>query len=221
MMIKTVVVEDDPMVLEINKSFVKEVEGFQIIGTFKNGNDLLAFLNSNSPDLIILDIYLPDIDGLTLLKEVRKRNISVDVLAITAAQQGEIVAELLRYGVVDYIIKPFKKERLIDALLTYKNKYLKIGQKRNVKQEDIDRLFSRSSTGGNLPKGLHETTLKMILKTLEDAEEPLSASEVAERVGISRVTARRYLDYLEKEGMAGKEVQYGNIGRPVNFYYLL
>lgn len=221
MMIKTVVVEDDPMVLEINKSFVKEVEGFQIIGTFKNGNELLAFLNSNSPDLIILDIYLPDIDGLTLLKEVRKRNISVDVLAITAAQQGEIVAELLRYGVVDYIIKPFKKERLIEALLTYKNKYLKIGKKRNVKQEDIDRLFSRSNTGGNLPKGLHETTLKMILKTLEDAEEPLSAYEVAERVGISRVTARRYLDYLEKEGIAGKEVRYGNIGRPVNFYFLL
>ncbi|WP_245570804.1 response regulator [Carboxydothermus ferrireducens] len=159
-------------------------------------------------------------DGLTLLKEIRRQNISVDVLAITAAQQGEIVAELLRYGVVDYIIKPFKKERLVKALLTYKNKYLKIGRKRSVQQEDIDRLFARSSAGGELPKGLNDITLKKILSLLEETREPLAAAEVAKKAGISRVTARRYLEYLEREGVAGKEIRYGSIGRPVNYYYL-
>ncbi|GAV25849.1 two-component system response regulator [Carboxydothermus islandicus] len=220
-MIKTVIVEDDPMVLEINKNFIMEVEGFEIIAALKSGGELLNYLKTHSPELLILDIYLPDIDGLTLLKEIRRQNISVDVLAITAAQQGEIVAELLRYGVVDYIIKPFKKERLVKALLTYKNKYLKIGRKVNVQQEDIDRLFTRSSAGGELPKGLNEITLKKVLSLLKESREPLAAAEVAKRAGISRVTARRYLEYLEREGIAGKEIRYGSIGRPVNYYYLL
>lgn len=225
--IRTLIVEDDPMVLEVNKQFVLATDGFDIVGLARSGTEALQLITEVAPHLVILDIYLPDLDGLSTLTEIRRRNDPVDVILVTAARDSETIQNVFRHGAIDYIVKPFKFDRFKQALESYRSLHRSL-QKDSLDQEEIDRLSNPKKAegqaalpAGQLPKGLNEVTLKQVLLFLMKQTEALSAEEVAEGVGLARVTARRYLDFLQKRGKVRLEVQYGSVGRPINRYHVV
>ncbi|MDA8228203.1 MAG: response regulator [Desulfitobacterium hafniense] len=224
--INLVIVEDDPMVMAVNKDFINQIGGFSIVGSERTGRKGIETIKSIQPRLVILDIYLPDMSGVDLLKEMRRQEVPADVIMITAAQDVDTVQDCLRFGVVDYIIKPFKYERIKVALEKYKAYVSKVKGRGNLVQEELDSLINMSLQGGEetrlgIPKGLREITLKQVLNCLAESERGLSAEEVAIGVGLARVTARRYLEYLERIGQAQLESQYGSIGRPINRFKII
>lgn len=217
--IPTIIVEDDPMVMQVNKQYIEEIGGFEIVGTAETGYEALSLIRELTPSLVILDIYLPDLDGIQTLKELRTSNLPSDVILVTAARDVDTIQNAFRYGAIDYIIKPFKFSRLKSALESYKLLHSKLHRKTSLDQDEIDDLtMNKTRLQETLPKGLNEVTLRQILLFLLKSNEPLSAEEVAEGIGLARVTARRYLDYLEKAGKLVLEAQYGSVGRPVNRY---
>lgn len=217
--IRTVIVEDDPMVMQVNRQYIEEIGGFEIVGTAETGYEALDVIARHLPHLVILDIYLPDLDGVQTLKELRSSNIPTDVILVTAARDVDTIQNAFRYGAIDYIIKPFKFSRLKSALESYKLLHSKMHRKTSLDQDEIDDLaMNKTRLQETLPKGLNEVTLRQVLLFLLKGQEPLSAEEVAEGVGLARVTARRYLDYLEKSGKLMLEAQYGSVGRPINRY---
>lgn len=224
--IRVMIVDDDPMVMEVNKQFVEATGGFEIVGAAQSGIEALEMIYTKHPHLVILDNFLPDLNGVDVLVELRKRNQPVDVILVTAARDSETVQSVFRYGAIDYIVKPFRFDRFKSALDNYKALRLNLA-KNELNQEEID-YFSNTkvrpqqkelqSSEDHLPKGLNAITMKQILLFLLNQKKALSAEEVAEGVGLARVTARRYLDYLEKTKKIKLEVQYGTIGRPINRY---
>lgn len=217
--IRTVIVEDDPMVMQVNRQYIEEIGGFEIIGTAETGHEALSIIQKHLPHLVILDVYLPDLDGVQTLKELRAANIPTDVILVTAARDVDTIQNAFRYGAIDYIIKPFKFSRLKSALESYRLLHSKIHRKAALDQAEIDDLaINKTRLQETLPKGLNEVTLRQVLLCILKSRLPLSAEEVAEGVGLARVTARRYLDYLEKSGKLVLEVQYGSVGRPINRY---
>ncbi|AVX31326.1 two-component system, CitB family, response regulator DctR [Carboxydocella thermautotrophica] len=223
--LRVLLIEDDPMVVEVNQSFINMIPGFQVIGALRQGSRAVEEIRYLHPDLVILDIYLPDTNGIQVIQQIRSAALPVDVIAITAAQDSETVQQMLRFGVVDYLIKPFKFERLKQALETYLERRKQLISKEQVDQKDIDQLavpviVQEKLKHTELPKGLNLFTLEQVLTCLRQKAIPLTAEEVAELVGVARVTARRYLEYLEKEELIQKEIQYGSVGRPVHRYFL-
>ncbi|MBO8169593.1 MAG: response regulator [Thermoanaerobacteraceae bacterium] len=211
------------MVMEVNRQYIEAVEGFKVIGTAETGFEAMTLIKEEKPHLVILDIFLPDKDGLQTLQEIRNLNIPTDVILVTAARDADTIQQVLRLGAVDYIIKPFKFERIKSALENYKSLFKKLNQKEALDQEDIDQITAVKTEPvvEELPKGLTEVTMKQVLLYLMKSNKSLSAEEVAEGIGLARVTARRYLDYLEKTGIVKLEVQYGSVGRPVNRYRII
>lgn len=220
--IKVLVVDDDPMVLHVNRFFVDEVEGFKVVGTARNGAEAVEVAHRLRPDLILLDIYMPDKDGLSALRELRSHGVPSDVIIVSAAADPSTVEEALRAGAHDYVIKPFRPERLRAALESYKGVKRKLKRSVRLSQAEVDRMWRTPvlPVGEEPPKGLNELTLKQITAHLSHSDEPQTAGEIGDALGMARVTARRYLDYLVKLGQVKLEMQYGGVGRPLNRYHL-
>ncbi|MGM7722634.1 response regulator [Metabacillus sp. Hm71] len=220
---RVLLIEDDPMVQEINKQFVEQVEGFTVIGLVSNGKEGIEFIKKEKPDLALVDIYMPNQDGLTTIKQIRSEGLNTDVIAITAASDIDTVRQVLQHGAIDYIMKPFKSERIRQALTNYRNYHLKFKEKDAITQQELDLLrFQASKTEQKeLPKGLNALTLEKISDYLKKQSQAVSAEEVAEGIGIARVTARRYLEYMEQTGTVQIHIEYGGIGRPINRYRFL
>ncbi len=211
------------MVVEVNSGFVRGIPGFAVAGVARTGTEALELLKKKKFDLALLDIYLPDMDGFTVLQEIRKRGLNVDVIMVTAVQDAEMVQNVFRYGAVDYIIKPFKFCRLKGALESYAALFERFNQKTALEQHELDKLtFSRGQTEeqSDIPKGLNEITLKQVLMRLVREPKPQSAEEVAVSLGLARVTARRYLEFLEQSGRVDVQLQYGSVGRPVKKFVI-
>ncbi len=225
--IRVLLVEDDPMVLEVNRQFVERVEGFTVVATAQNGKEGLNKIRKYKPDLMILDIFMPGLDGMDTLINIRNDQIDIDVIVITAANDKVTIRSMLQYGAIDYIVKPFRFERLQQALQHYQLYNKRFSGDGSLEQKHIDALvpalgptpLSTESTN-ELPKGLNEQTLKQIVLYLLQQKTPVSAEEAADGIGIARVTARRYLDYLQKTGKIEIDIQYGGVGRPVNRYIM-
>jgi two-component system response regulator DctR len=221
-MIKVVLIEDDPMVQEINREFIHKVNGFKVIGSASSGTEGVELIREMKPDLVLIDVYMPQQDGLQTLQQIRTEGHKVDVIAITAASDMETVRTFIQQGAFDYIMKPFKFERMKQALENYRSFQMQFHDKERLSQKDLDQIFFQKERddGADLPKGLNALTLTKISSFLSENIAPASAEEVAEGVGIARVTARRYLEYLEKCDKVGIDIQYGGIGRPINRYFL-
>jgi two-component system response regulator DctR len=221
-MYKVLLIEDDPMVQEVNRQFIEKVNGFTVIGTAGNGMEGIEMIRELHPDLVIVDIYMPHQDGLETLQQIRTEGHTVDVIAITAASDMETVRRVLQNGAFDYIMKPFKFERLKQSLENYRSFHSKLKEKGKLTQKELDALLLPNGTEeySELPKGLNNITLQKVLDYLQEQTEPISAEEVAEGVGIARVTARRYLEYLEKRQKVKMHIQYGGVGRPINRYII-
>ena len=221
--IKVLIVEDDPMVMEINAQFVSKLPGFKLAGKAFTGKEAITFINEEKPNLVLLDFFLPDTNGLTLLQTIRNNHYPLDVILLTANRDPHHIQEIFRAGVVDYIVKPFQFDRFQTALEQYRQTLKKFKENRPFEQADLDVLMGVQLKGDSeeyLPKGLNDRTLQQIVQFLKGQAEPLSSEDVAAGIGLARVTVRRYLDYLEKKGDIVMEIQYGSVGRPMNKYRL-
>lgn len=230
--IRVILVEDDPMVREVNRQFIERVEGFEVIGMARNGKEGLELIDELRPDLVLMDIYMPELDGLETLRELRSDFMNVDVITVTAANDMPTIQKILHLGVFDYIMKPFTFERIEQTLCNYKEFKLNTKNRMDVTQQELDAILQKGSTQNeeqkpsiqnqmDLPKGLNKATLDKVLQFVEQMGDGASADEVAQAIGVARVTARRYLDFLEKQGFIEMENVYGSVGRPVNKYFFI
>jgi two-component system CitB family response regulator len=216
---RVLVVDDDFMVARIHQGFVERVPGFTVVGTVHTGTDALNAVERLKPDLVLLDIYLPDISGLEVLRRLREDDSAADVLAITAASDVDTIRTALRGGVVHYIIKPFTFDTLRDRLERYAAALLRLSTARTPAQSDVDRLFGTLRPGSAaLPKGLSEATASLVVDVLRASDADLSAAECAALAGLSRVSTRRYLEHLVHTGKAEVRLRYGGTGRPEHRY---
>lgn len=220
-MIKVLIVEDDKMLSVIHKKFVETIDGFEVIGVTLNGKAAYEIIQNEDIDLLILDIYLPGMNGFELLKKMRKKGIMSDVILVTAANEVENISKARSYGVFDYLVKPFEYDRLKISLQKYLQNRFDLNQSNLVNQKTIDKIFNAKAIiqVQELSKGLHEKTLKRVLNTIEKTgEEYLDIGLISEEIDISRVTTRRYLDYLGKIGEIEIEISQGLRGRPSYIY---
>ncbi|MCA1010473.1 response regulator [Halobacillus halophilus] len=220
--IEVLLIEDDPMVQEVNRQFIERVSPFQVVDVASDGKEGVRLAKELSPHLIILDIFMPEQDGVEALKEIRKHAFDVDVIVITAANDKDTIRSMFRHGAVDYLIKPFKFERLQQALTNYRDFRSEMSGTGGLQQQQIDELVGSKIDQDvkELPKGLNQQTLEQIITFLSRNSDALSAEQVADGVGMARVTARRYLEYLQRIGDVEIDIQYGGVGRPVNRYQM-
>jgi response regulator of citrate/malate metabolism len=220
-MIRTLVVDDDFRVADLHCAYVERVKGFAVAGRAHTGAQALQSVDRLRPDLVLLDIYLPDMSGLEVLQQLREDDHPpVDVISITAAREVESLRTAMRGGVVHYLIKPFLFATFEEKLLSYAAAHERITRLGRAEQGDVDRIFGALHTARNepLPKGLSDATLDLISQALKRSGSGLAAAAVADAAGVSRVTARRYLDHLCQLGKAELTMRYGSPGRPEHRY---
>ncbi|MGW6454861.1 response regulator [Streptomyces sp. NPDC055078] len=212
--IRVLVVEDDPVAADAHALYVARVTGFAVAGVAHSRSEAVRVLERTAVDLLLLDLYLPDGHGLHLVRSLRAAGHSADVIAVTSARDLTIVREGVSLGVVQYVLKPFTFATLRDRLSRYAEFRAAAGEASG--QDEVDRALSalRAPQGGTLPKGLSGPTLEAVTRTLRESATGLTATEAGTAVGISRITARRYLEHLVTEGRAARSPQYGQIGRP-------
>ena len=223
-MIRVLVVDDDFMVARIHTAFVERTDGFEVAGTAHSGTEAVDLVATLSPDLVLLDVHLPDISGLEVLERLRARGHGVAVVMVTAERGAPAVRAALHGGAMQYLVKPFEYDDLADRLRRVAAALASLpdddGEQR-VDQAAIDQAFGAGRAGGDvlpaLPKGLSPETADLVLAAATTVEE-ISASEAAEAVGLSRVTARRYLEHFVDTGAAEVRLQYGGTGRPERRY---
>ncbi|WP_251862049.1 response regulator [Clostridium sp. Marseille-Q2269] len=222
-MIQVMIVEDDPMVREINSKFLKRVEGFSLYKAVSNLDEAKKFISLKKPDLILLDVYLPKENGIDLLKWIREKNIDIDIILITADKSIERIQQAFRGGVVDYLIKPFNFQRFKEALIQFKSRYYEFKKNDVIEQKELDKVIAGANTSqseDDFAKGLNKYTYNSIWKEIEQGnDKDLTAEDLAEKLGIARVTVRRYLEFMEKENKVEKLVEYGKVGRPQYKYH--
>lgn len=220
-MIRTCVVDDDFMSASIHRSYVERIPGFDAVGEAHTGTEALELIRRVSPDLVLLDIYLPDMSGLEVIRRLRQDDeAAVDVIAVTAAKDVKTLRAAMQGGVVHYLVKPFLFETFRDRLERYAALKQRFERLREANQGEVDHLFSLLRVEGrtHLPKGISAPTLSLVVDAVRDAESEVSAIDVAERAGISRGTARRYLEYLDSLGSVELTLRYGTTGRPEHLY---
>jgi response regulator of citrate/malate metabolism len=214
-MIRVLVVDDDFMVARINAGFVGKVAGFGVCGVAHTGQEALQKAADLQPDLMLLDIHLPDISGIDVLGQVRERHPDVDVMVITAAREADTVRRALHGGVVHYLMKPFTFEDLRARMEHYASAHRSLAQVETTDQSEVDRIFGMGGTARqSTPKGVSPETADAVERALRAASEPMSAAECADLVGISRVSARRYMEHFLKHGKVTASLKYGAAGRP-------
>ena len=218
--ILTLIVDDDFMSASVHRSYTERLPGFTVVGEAHTGEEALALAHRLRPHLMLLDIYLPDMSGLEVMRRLRTESFPVDVIAVTAAKDVETLRGAMQGGVLHYLVKPFLFDTFRERLERYATLKRRMEKMREANQEDVDKLFSllRAEGSDGLPKGISSPTLGLVVEALRAASGALTAIEVAERAGISRGTARRYLDYLATVGTVELSLRYGAAGRPEHLY---
>jgi response regulator of citrate/malate metabolism len=218
--IRTVIVDDDFRVADVHRGFLERLEGFAVVGIAHTAAEALALIERERPDLVLLDIYLPDRSGIEVLRQLREDALPVDVIAITAAKEVETLRAALHGGVAQYLVKPFSFSAFREKLEGYATARSRLAAAREIDQGEVDRVVGllRSDPRSDLPKGLSAATLDTVARALREAGADTSAAEIAARTGLSRVTARRYLDHLVRSGTVELTMRYGSAGRPEHRY---
>lgn len=222
-MINVLVVEDDPMVAQLHEHYLGQIKGFELCDIAGNGDEALELLATNSYDLLILDVFLPSVDGLQLLAKIREAGYDVDVIIVSAANDKDKIKLALRLGAVDYIIKPFEFERFNLALNNYLKRYHIVEDQNVIVQSDLDKTIIRQEEQVivSLPKGLDKNTLSTVWDCIKGIDGMFTTEEVAAMVGISRVSIRKYLEFLKTLHLLKLDLHRGSVGRPVYKYLCL
>ncbi|MDQ7731764.1 response regulator [Halomonas sp. SpR1] len=228
------VVEDDFRIADIHRAFIEQSDGFYVVGMARNGDEAKAIMaeQAASIQLILLDAYLPDVEGLELLWAIRRDYVHVDIVMVTAAREVETISEALRGGVFDYLIKPIEAARMTQMLTRFRLEREALANRAEMNQDELDSVLARLKPGEPLrannqalsqalPKGIDRLTLRRVIDALANAPDSLTAMQMARTMGASRSTARRYLEFLVAEQAVSAELGYGDVGRPERRYRLL
>ncbi|MBQ3053838.1 MAG: response regulator [Clostridia bacterium] len=217
-MYNVIIVEDDPMVRMLNRTYIEENKAFHISGVFENGRDALEFLKKGNPvDLIVLDVFMPVMSGDIFLCELRGNGYSCGVILVTAVNEPEHFKKLMAFGITDYLVKPFEKARFMMALDKFIKSRQLVDKDTRLTQKELDSVYltSYTETDSSLEKGLQEKTLEMVRGYLQsNTNKPLTSEVISDDIGLSRVTVRRYMNYLCEKGEIVSSVDYSTGGRP-------
>jgi response regulator of citrate/malate metabolism len=224
-MLKVLVVDDDFMIAKLHGKFISSQKGYQLAGIAHSYDEAIEIMDRVQPDLLLLDVYLPDQSGIDLLKTIRMQNRRCDVILITAAKELEIVEESFRFGVIDFLIKPFDLEQLQNNLTKYAKFKSRLTASSQLDQEKVDdlkklRIFESAFNPIN-QKGIDMRTLAKIKKCMKSSPDPLSADQIAKLAGVSLSTTRTYLSYMVEERELTEEQKYGTVGRPLRLYRIV
>lgn len=219
-MYKVMIVEDDPMVAMINEQFVNRSGEFSVAYKCNNGEDALKILDGSPVDLIIMDVYMPRLDGIETLKKIREKDIPVSVIMVTAANDNKTVEEAMRLGAVDYLVKPFTFDRFKQALEKFRSNQQVLNADRALDQRNIDILLGNAAVSRQEqePKGIQDKTRIKLLDCLAVSGEWLTGEEISERTELSVVTVRKYMNYLMDTGEVQGRMNYETGGRPCMLY---
>ncbi|MFJ8531302.1 response regulator [Bacillus sp. NPDC094106] len=221
-MIKVLIVEDDPMVAMLNKHYLEQVGGFELVHVAHSVNEAIEILEKSHVEFILLDIFMPEDTGFELLMYVRNQEKEIDIMMISAVHDMGSIKKALQYGVVDYLIKPFTFERFKEALTAYREKFKFMKEQQKISQSELDTLILQKEkvephTNQELPKGLTKQTLQLIWNQIELLHgQAFTTDEMAQLVGISRVSIRKYVMFLTEIGVLENEMVYQHVGRPVS-----
>ena len=220
-MYRVLIVEDDPMVALINERYINRSKDFCSAGQCRNGKDALAFLEEHEVDLIVMDVYMPQMDGFETLRQIRNRHIDVEVIMVTAANDRDSLDDALQLGVIDYLVKPFTFDRFRIALDKYITQTTALRELETLNQKNIDFIIDRARKRAEdiYPKGIQPKTLGMVEEYMKNnAWKWLTGDTIAEKIGLTSVTVRRYLNYLVETGILTAEMNYETGGRPCMLY---
>lgn len=220
--IRTLVVDDDYRVSRIHAAYVAKVAGFEVVGEARSLGEARTAVDELAPDLVLLDVYLPDGSGLDLIRTWQGAEHPPDCIVITAARDVETVRTAMQLGAVHFLVKPFAFAALDEKLSGYRDLRARLDALDEADQADVDALFGLLRGPKGLPqrlrKGHSAPTLELVRSAVRSAEGSISAAEVADQVGISRPTAQRYLAYLVEHGVISLHLKYGATGRPEHRY---
>jgi two-component system response regulator DctR len=214
---RVLIAEDDAGVAELHRRVVERHTAFTVVGTCSDLDGAAEALDELEPDLLILDLTMPRGDGISFLRRVRAEAVEVEVIVVTASRDAGSIRTCMQLGAVEYLVKPFAPRRLHDALVSFARRDRALNRS-ELAQADVDALRLGGAALRQLPRGLKRATLRRIWAELGSADEPLAAADIGERVGVARVTARRYLDYLEAVSLAELVRVPQPVGRPSNRY---
>jgi response regulator of citrate/malate metabolism len=224
-LLRVMVVDDDFMIAKLHGKFIASQKGYQLVGSAHCYEEAITIMDMVEPDLILLDVYLPDRSGIELLRSIRLQNRHCDVILITASKELEIVEEGFRFGIIDYLIKPFDLTQLQTALLKYAKFKSRLSSSSQLDQGTVNDLKKlRVSESTFLPinqKGIDLRTLEKIKKCISYSPDPLSADQIAKLAGVSLSTTRTYLSFMVEEQELIEEQQYGTVGRPLRMYRIV
>jgi len=215
--IRVLVVEDDPVAAAAHTEYVGRVPGFTAVGEVHDGRSALRFLEATPVDLVLLDFQLPDMHGLDVCHAMRVAGVRADVMAVTSVRDLAAVRSAVTLGIVHYVLKPFTFRALRDKLERYQEFAAALHERGEAAgQSQVDSAFAalRGVDTAALPSGLAEETLTLVTRALQASGQGLSAREVSTTCGLSRVTARRYLEHLAEAGLVTRTPRYGGGGRP-------
>lgn len=217
--VSVLVVDDDFMVASIHTRFVERTEGFRVVGVAATGAAALAEIERLAPHLVLLDVHLPDMTGIEVLRSLRGSGNDVGVVMVTAAREADTVRAAAANGAAHYLVKPFEYDDLRVRLEAFRNSQRALSAEKAADQQDIDAVFAPVGDGRQvvLPKGLSAETAESVRSAIVEHDE-LSAGECAEIVGLSRVSARRYLEHFVAAGLLDVRLKYGGAGRPERRY---
>lgn len=228
--ITVMIVEDDEVAAKIYEQFTQKLNGYRVIASASSGKQALELLQVFTPDLILLDVFLPDMNGIELLWEVRKNQRGIDVILITAANDADTVSEAIRGGAFSYIIKPIMIDKFLSTLEQYSITRQQLTHTKFMDQNEVDLYFhpvqqkwvkkEEPAAAKSLPKGIDKHTLKIIWDRMQEETGSVNADELSQIIGVSHSTVRRYLEYLVSNHELEVEVLYGAIGRPERRYKL-
>jgi response regulator of citrate/malate metabolism len=213
--IAVLVVDDEQVIAQAHAQYVARVPGFAVAGVVNSGAETLRFVRDRRADLVLLDFNLPDLGGLEVCRRLRAARASCDVIAVTSNRDLAAVREAVSLGVVQYLLKPFAFSAMREKLERYRDYRDQVGADGAVAaQSEVDRAFAvlRSAPAASLPSGLSGETLEAVSRHVQG--EPASALEVATACGVSRVTARRYLEHLTQSGLLERRQRHRGSGRP-------
>ncbi len=222
--VQVTIVEDDTKIADIQNHFIEKIEGFEVTGIAHSISEAEEILPILKPNLVLLDVYFPDGNGIDLLWKIRSQHHAIDVILITAAKEVETLQEAIRGGAFDYILKPVVFDRFQKTLLKYRMHLQNLSGMNEINQDDVDRLLHPEPVeldySLEIPKGIDPITLQKVEDVMNQAKKPgYTAEQVGELIGAGRTTARRYLEYLVKRGVIAADVSYGTVGRPGRVYH--
>ncbi len=219
---RILIVEDDPMVREINRKFAERIDEISEIVTAPSLDEAKRILLEKKVELVLLDVYFPEGKGTDLLKWIREQGMKCEIVFITADKSVETVEQAFQFGSVDYLIKPFTYERFEEAIRAALRRIQGIQAKETLEQAQVDQLFRRERMKEKpltpMEKGLSRKTYELIWREIDRMDHPFTPEEIGENSGLARVTVRRYLEYMVREGLLKMDLSYGKVGRPQHYY---